>query len=133
MSKWRVAFSAVALLTLGSVPAFAQQSYPSRHITMVVPFAAGGPTDIVGRIVAEHMSRTLGQQIVIENAAGAVLSGRRSLSDALAADPVVTGALDPDALERALDPTEHLGAADAFIEHALAHAKLSHDPSRGAP
>jgi tripartite-type tricarboxylate transporter receptor subunit TctC len=38
---------------------------------MVVPFAAGGPTDIVGRIIAEHMSRTLGQQIVIENAAGA--------------------------------------------------------------
>ena len=71
MSKWRVAFSAVTLLMLGSVQTLAQQSYPSRHITMVVPFAAGGPTDIVGRIVAEHMSRTLGQQIVVENAAGA--------------------------------------------------------------
>jgi tripartite-type tricarboxylate transporter receptor subunit TctC len=71
MSKWRTAFAGLALLTLGSAQALAQQSYPSRHITMVVPFAAGGPTDIVGRIVAEHMSRTLGQQIVIENAAGA--------------------------------------------------------------
>jgi len=70
MSRWRLASAIVALLTLGSVPALAQ-SYPSRHITMVVPFAAGGPTDIVGRIVAEHMSRTLGQQIVVENAAGA--------------------------------------------------------------
>jgi tripartite-type tricarboxylate transporter receptor subunit TctC len=38
---------------------------------MIVPFAAGGPTDIVARIVAEHMSRTIGQQIVIENVAGA--------------------------------------------------------------
>ena len=71
MSKWKIASAAAALLALGSVQALAQQSYPNRHITMVVPFAAGGPTDIVGRIVAEHMSRTLGQQVVVENAAGA--------------------------------------------------------------
>jgi tripartite-type tricarboxylate transporter receptor subunit TctC len=71
MSKWKIAFSAAALLALGSVQALAQQSFPSRYITMIVPFAAGGPTDIVGRIVAEHMSRTLGQQVVIENVAGA--------------------------------------------------------------
>jgi tripartite-type tricarboxylate transporter receptor subunit TctC len=71
MSKWKIASAAAAFLVFGSVHALAQQSYPNRHITMVVPFAAGGPTDIVGRIVAEHMSRTLGQQIVVENAAGA--------------------------------------------------------------
>ncbi|HEX7128006.1 MAG TPA: tripartite tricarboxylate transporter substrate binding protein BugD [Thermodesulfobacteriota bacterium] len=46
-------------------------SYPERPITMIVPFAAGGPTDVTARIVSEHMSRTLGQQIVIENVAGA--------------------------------------------------------------
>ncbi len=46
-------------------------AYPERPITMVVPFAAGGPTDVVARIVAENMSRTLGQQIVVENVAGA--------------------------------------------------------------
>ncbi|MGE0748876.1 MAG: tripartite tricarboxylate transporter substrate-binding protein, partial [Rhodospirillales bacterium] len=50
--------------------AFAQQ-YPTRPITLIVPFAAGGPTDIVARIVGEHMSKTLGQQIVVENVAGA--------------------------------------------------------------
>ncbi|MGB9365404.1 MAG: tripartite tricarboxylate transporter substrate binding protein BugD [Xanthobacteraceae bacterium] len=49
----------------------AAQDYPSRPITLIVPFAAGGPTDIVARIAGEHMSRTLGQQIVIENAVGA--------------------------------------------------------------
>jgi tripartite-type tricarboxylate transporter receptor subunit TctC len=70
MSKWKTARAAVALLLFGSVPALTQ-GYPSRVITMVVPFAAGGPTDIVGRIVAEHMSRTLGQAVVIENVAGA--------------------------------------------------------------
>jgi tripartite-type tricarboxylate transporter receptor subunit TctC len=47
------------------------QAYPSRPITMIVPFAAGGATDISARIVGEHMSRTLGQQIIIENIAGA--------------------------------------------------------------
>jgi len=45
--------------------------YPSRTITMIVPFAAGGPTDVVARIVAQHMSTTLGQTIVIENVVGA--------------------------------------------------------------
>ena len=42
----------------------AQGTYPQRPITMIVPFAAGGPTDVIARIVGEHMSRTLGQQIV---------------------------------------------------------------------
>lgn len=54
-----------------SMPAQAQSNYPSRPVTMIVPFAAGGPTDVVARIVGEHMSRTLGQQVVIENVAGA--------------------------------------------------------------
>lgn len=71
MSRWKLALSAVAFLALGGIEAVAQQGFPSRHITMVVPFAAGGPTDIVGRIIAEHMSRTLGQQVVIENLTGA--------------------------------------------------------------
>ena len=47
------------------------QTYPARPITMIVPFAAGGGTDVAARIVGEHMSRTLGQQIVVENVAGA--------------------------------------------------------------
>jgi tripartite-type tricarboxylate transporter receptor subunit TctC len=47
------------------------QDYPDKPITLVVPFAAGGPTDVIARVVAEHMSKTLGQQIVVENVAGA--------------------------------------------------------------
>jgi len=49
----------------------ARAAYPDRPITMIVPFAAGGPTDVVARIAAEGMSKTLGQQIVVENVAGA--------------------------------------------------------------
>ncbi len=47
------------------------QNYPTRPITVIVPFAAGGPTDTITRIVTEHMSRTLGQQMVVENVVGA--------------------------------------------------------------
>ena len=47
------------------------QSYPSRPITMIVPFAAGGAADTVVRIVAVHMRPLLGQSVIIENVAGA--------------------------------------------------------------
>jgi tripartite-type tricarboxylate transporter receptor subunit TctC len=47
------------------------QTYPSRPITVIVPFPAGGPSDVITRIVAEHMGKTLGQTMVIENVAGA--------------------------------------------------------------
>jgi tripartite-type tricarboxylate transporter receptor subunit TctC len=47
------------------------QTYPTRPITMIVPFAAAGPTDVAARIVSEHMSRTLGQRLVVENVVGA--------------------------------------------------------------
>jgi tripartite-type tricarboxylate transporter receptor subunit TctC len=47
------------------------QAYPTRTVTLIVPFAAGGPTDVCARIVGEHMSRTLGQQFVVENVVGA--------------------------------------------------------------
>ena len=47
------------------------QTYPTRSITMIVPFAAGGPTDVVARIVTGHMAQTLGQSIIIENVVGA--------------------------------------------------------------
>jgi tripartite-type tricarboxylate transporter receptor subunit TctC len=49
----------------------AAQNYPTRPVTVIVPFAAGGPTDIIARIVGEHFSRTLGQQFIVENVAGA--------------------------------------------------------------
>jgi tripartite-type tricarboxylate transporter receptor subunit TctC len=57
-------------LAIGATAA-AAQTYPERSITMVVPFAAGGPTDLVGRLMAEKMSADLGQDILVENVGGA--------------------------------------------------------------
>jgi tripartite-type tricarboxylate transporter receptor subunit TctC len=61
------------------------QTFPSRPITMVVPFAPGGPTDIVARIVAERMGQALGQQVVVENVAGA--AGTTGANRVARADP----------------------------------------------
>jgi len=60
---------------LAASSAFAQQ-YPTRNITMLVPFAAGGPTDTVARVVAQSMGKTLGQTVVVENkpSAGGILA-----------------------------------------------------------
>lgn len=67
---------ATATLAFGALisalsPASAQTAFPERPITLVVPFAAGGSTDLVGRIVAQRMAEELGQQVVVENRAGA--------------------------------------------------------------
>ncbi|MDQ1080652.1 tripartite tricarboxylate transporter substrate-binding protein [Pseudoroseomonas cervicalis] len=61
-----------ALPLLLAAPALrAQEAFPSRAITLTVPFAAGGPTDVISRLVAEGMSRELGQPVVVENVVGA--------------------------------------------------------------
>ncbi len=63
---------AVGAAALPALPRSAwAQTYPAHPVTMVVPFAPGGTTDVVARIIGEHLSRTLGQQFVIENVAGA--------------------------------------------------------------
>jgi putative tricarboxylic transport membrane protein len=67
----RLVAAVAALLAFAAIHPASAQKYPERPITMIVPFSAGGPTDSVARIVAEHMSKTLGQQIVIENVTGA--------------------------------------------------------------
>jgi tripartite-type tricarboxylate transporter receptor subunit TctC len=62
----------LSFLVLSIVSAIAAaQPYPSRPVTIIVPFAAGGPTDIIARISGEYFSKALGQQFVVENVAGA--------------------------------------------------------------
>src|ERR1051325_4049061 len=63
-------FAAAAALLVAAAPTQAQQ-FPQRPITMIVPFAAGGPTDVLARVLGQHMSQTLGQSIVVEDVTGA--------------------------------------------------------------
>ena len=76
--------AAAAAVSLFALSASAQ-NYPERNITMVVPFSAGGPTDTVARLVAESMSKDLGQQIIVENVGGA--GGTLGAGRVASADP----------------------------------------------
>src|SRR5262245_49242404 len=64
---------AAAAVTLGLVAGavMAQDKWPTRPVTIIVPFAAGGNTDVMARIFSDHLSKRLGQQFVIENRVGA--------------------------------------------------------------
>ena len=65
----RIVTTLLAVLVLSATAAVAQ-NYATRPVTIIVPFAAGGPTDIIARIVGEYFSNVLGQQFIIENIAG---------------------------------------------------------------
>jgi len=59
------------------------QGYPTKPVTMIIPFAAGGPTDVLGRVMAQRMSELLGQQVVVENVGGAGgMTGSKRVADA---------------------------------------------------
>ena len=65
-----------------------RRRFPSRPITMIVPFAAGGPTDVVGRLLAQRMGQTLGQNVVVEDVTGA--AGTIGVGRVAHAPPMVT-------------------------------------------
>jgi len=59
------------------------QAYPNKPMTMIIPFAAGGPTDVLGRVMAQRMSELLGQQVIVENVGGAGgMTGSKRVADA---------------------------------------------------
>jgi tripartite-type tricarboxylate transporter receptor subunit TctC len=80
LEKMSAAALAILLALTGTASA---QSYPTKPMTMIIPFAAGGPTDVLGRVMAQRMSEILGQQIVVENVGGAGgMTGSRRVADA---------------------------------------------------
>ena len=80
-----LATSVTASLALGAGTAFAQSTYPSKPIRLVVPFATGGVTDTSGRLIAEQLSKRLGQQVIVDNKPGA--SGNIGTQMVAAAEP----------------------------------------------
>ena len=108
--KTFIASIALAAAAFGLPQAASAQAYPERTITVVVPFSAGGPTDTVTRLVAESMSRDLGQQVIVENIGGA--------GGTLGAGRVAQA--DPDGYTLLL---HHIGMATS----ATLYRKLSYD------
>ncbi|MGY4419423.1 tripartite-type tricarboxylate transporter receptor subunit TctC [Bradyrhizobium sp. JR6.1] len=104
---------ALAALLAAALPARAAD-YPSRPIKLVVPYAAGGPTDVLGRIVGEYLGHDLKQVVVVENKAGA--------QGAIGAEAVARS--DPDGY------TLFVTAASIFVLNPLLYKKLPYDPAR---
>ena len=63
--------SAIALLGAALMPAAHAQTWPSKSVTMVVPYSAGGPTDVLARLLAKKLGADLGQTVLVDNRAGA--------------------------------------------------------------
>src|SRR5687767_7171691 len=88
----RFVLSMAALAVLGATPLLSPQpadaadpAYPTRPVMMIVPYPAGGATDIIGRVLAEELSERLGQQVVVDNRAGA--GGNLGAAAAARAEP----------------------------------------------
>jgi len=77
-------FIAMALAVMAGLPMARAQDFPNRPVTMIIPFAAGGPQDQIGRIMAQRMSDLLGHQVVVENVGGAGgMTGSKRVADAM--------------------------------------------------
>jgi tripartite-type tricarboxylate transporter receptor subunit TctC len=98
---------ALVALAMSGADSVSAEVYPLRPVTVIVPFAAGGTTDVIARIVGEHMSRTLGQQLVVENVGGA--GGTTGSTRAMRASPdgytLVLGNMGTHAAAVALYPS----------------------------
>ncbi len=114
---------AAALAATTALTTAAWAEYPDRPITLVIPFAAGGSTDVVGRIVAERMSAELGQQVVVQNVGGA--GGSLGAQQVAAAEPdgytilmgtVATHALNPLILkQKPYDPVADFAPVSLLV------------------
>jgi tripartite-type tricarboxylate transporter receptor subunit TctC len=102
------AAAALLLLTASAAPA---ETYPSRPITLIVPFAAGGPADFLGRLIGQKMGEDLGQQIVVDNRPGA--------NTIIGAQAVAKGKPDGYTLLMAIDGT--------LVMNPFLYSKLSYD------
>jgi tripartite-type tricarboxylate transporter receptor subunit TctC len=109
---------ALSLLALALTGAPAAAQYPNKAITVIVPFAAGGPTDVVTRLVGDHMSRTLGQTLVVENVGGA--GGTIGMTRAAEAAPdgytIAVGNMGTQSAAPALYPNLKYDPAKSFAQ-----------------
>ena len=112
----RLIAGSLLALALQIAPAAAQ--YPNKPITVIVPFAAGGPTDVVARLVGDHMSRTLGQTLVVENIGGA--GGTLGMTRAAQAEPdgytIAVGNMGTQSAAPALYPNLKYDPAKSFAQ-----------------
>jgi tripartite-type tricarboxylate transporter receptor subunit TctC len=110
MNKFLSCIAGIVLVALG-FPASAE-TFPTRPITMIVPFAPGGPADVLGRLIGQKMSEDLGQQVIIDNRPGA--------NTIIGAQAVAKAKPDGTTILLAIDGT--------LVMNPFLYSKLSYDP-----
>jgi tripartite-type tricarboxylate transporter receptor subunit TctC len=125
MLRRTLLIGAAALIGAGvstGTSAFAQENYPTRPITLVVPYAPGGATDIIGRVVAEEVSNTIGQRVIVENRPGA--AGSLGAAAVSRADPdgytLLMGALTSHSINMSLQAKPGFDLKKSFAPITLA-------------
>ncbi len=115
------ALASIALALTLTAPAHAQERYPSRPIKLLVPFPAGGPVDVMGRLVAQHLSTTLGQQVIIDNrpGAGATIAGKAAATAEPDGYTLLVGSAATYAIGPTLYPNAGYDPANAFAPIAF--------------
>jgi tripartite-type tricarboxylate transporter receptor subunit TctC len=113
--------AAVLAACLGWTAAATAQNYPNRPITLVIPFAAGGPTDVLGRAMGQKLGEILGQTVVIENVGGAggMLGGARVAKAEPDGYTMVLGTVGTHAQNQTLYKKPHYHAANDFTPVVL--------------
>ena len=112
MFRQFVRFAGAALLLLALAPISFAQSYPTRTITLIVPFAPGGPADLLARLIGQKLSEDLGQQVVVDNRPGA--------NTIIGAQAVARAKPDGYTLLMAIDGT--------LVMNPFLYSKLAYDP-----
>jgi len=115
---------AVGVVLCLSPPMLRAEDYPTRPITVIVPFPAGGPSDVVARIVTEHMGRTLGQTLVIENVGGAggTIGSARVAAAAPDGYTLLAGSMGSHVAAPVLTPNIRYSASDFVPIGLTAHS-----------
>jgi tripartite-type tricarboxylate transporter receptor subunit TctC len=112
MRTHRIRLALAAVLLAALAPGALAQSFPARQITLIVPFAPGGPADLLGRLIGQKMSEDLGQQIVVDNRPGA--------NTIIGAQAVAKASPDGYTLLMAIDGT--------LVMNPFLYSKLAYDP-----
>jgi tripartite-type tricarboxylate transporter receptor subunit TctC len=108
---------------LGAPRAFAQADYPSKPIKIIVPFPPGGTSDVMGRMVAEPLSKVLGQQVVVENigGAGGVIGTERGAKAPADGYTIIQTGVGQNAVAHGLDPNLKYNSVTDFIHVSQVH------------
>jgi tripartite-type tricarboxylate transporter receptor subunit TctC len=116
-----VAIPALLALIIAGTARTAAQDWPSRPVSMMVPFAAGGPVDVLGRILAQYLSEVIGKQVIVDNVpGGGGMSGSLRVSQAGPDGHLfVLGSIGTHALNQTLSKRPLYNAATDFAPVAL--------------